>query len=199
MLWRRHVDCLRHMESVELQDASGSPNHEIEPALGINKPSLRASLDTLYAPWSCRTSVNENWSFHGSSYNKIGNIVEFGFDHRVAKSQGFYGQGTYLASQSCKAHQYTCEHCGPGKLCRCRHARWMILARVALGSPYYARQTCHGMKRPPQRESGSQLHNSVVANPGPMKGHRKARQDHQEFVIFEGAQAYPCYVIKYTV
>ena len=34
-------------------------------------------------------------------------------------------------------------------------ARWMILARVAMASPHYVKRTCKGLKRPPERSSGT--------------------------------------------
>merc|ERR1711920_217902 len=137
--------------------------------------------------------MGEQWAFHGTVEESVDKIVKFGFDHRLARNSGFYGQGTYFASQSCKAHQYTCEECGPAKECFCRHTRWLILARVAFGSPYYTRRTCKGCKRPPERDDGPKLHDCVIANPGPMEGHFRRHQDHQEIVIFESAQAYPAY------
>ena len=75
----------------------------------------------------------------------------------------------------------------------------MIVARVALGDPYYALEALRDHRRPPQRDSGSGLHQSVVANPGRMANHPKRRQAHQEFVIFDVAQAYPCFVVQYRV
>ena len=40
----------------------------------------------------------------------------------------------------------------------------------------------------------------MVAHPGPMTGHHRGQKDHQECVIFDGgAQAQPCYVLKYKV
>jgi hypothetical protein len=96
-----------------------------------------------------------------------------------------YGQGTYFASQSCKAHQYTCESHPHG--CRCPVERTLILSRVVLGDPHYAKQTLKNMVRPPERGHGQGTYDSIVANPGPMKGHQWQAQDHQEFVIFTSA------------
>merc|ERR1711968_391645 len=97
--------------------------------------------------------------------------------------------GSYFASESCKSHQYTCSHHKGG--CDCKEIRIMLLARVALGDPYYATEVDKTLRRPPQREQSSRLYDSIIANPGPMAGHQRGYQDHQEFVIFDKAQAYP--------
>ncbi len=45
---------------------------------------------------------------------------------------------------------------------------------------------------------GGGLYDCVVANPGVMNGHKMGRQTHQEFVMFELAQAYPSFVVQYV-
>merc|ERR1712060_1025166 len=101
----------------------------------------------------------------------MGEIVETGFDFRLAEP-GHYGRGTYFASQACKAHQYT----SPQK----RGVRHMLMARVALGQPYFTGHVLRDdARRPPK--NGTSTCDSVVANPGPMRGHQNGHQDHQEF------------------
>ena len=40
---------------------------------------------------------------------------------------------------------------------------------------------------------------SIVVKPGLINGHHNQLQMHQEYVIFDREQAYPCYVVQYTV
>ena len=76
--------------------------------------------------------------------------------------------------------------------------RTVIVAR--LGDPFYIKKVLKGIRRPPKRCFDHGLHDSVVANPGPMFGHHDPDgQGHQEFVIFDAAQAYPCFVVQYAV
>jgi hypothetical protein len=141
--------------------------------------------------------VQEKWLFHGTSYSKADGIIMDGFDHRLCR-RGMYGAGTYFTSQSCKAHQYTCDK-HPNSSCSCPVERTMIVARVALGDVHYTKRTLgENQRKPPTRPGGSHF-DSVIANPGQMQGHRRNLQDHQEFVIFDKGQAYPAYVIQYTV
>jgi len=73
----------------------------------------------------------------------------------------------------------------------------MLLARVALGRIHPARKVLTGRVLKPPALQGMPC-DSVVANLGPMDGHPKNHQDHQELVIFDRAQAYPCYLVYYT-
>ena len=68
---------------------------------------------------------------------------------------------------------------------------------MAWGQPYYTERVLRGDRRPPR--NGTDTHDSVVANPGPMQGHQAGQQNHQEFVIFDVAQAYPAYVVEYEL
>ena len=52
---------------------------------------------------------------------------------------------------------------------------------------------------PPERSDGQGRYHCIVANPGPMAGHQRGEQDHQEFVIFDKAQAYPMYIVEYHI
>ena len=125
-------------------------------------------------------------------------IALYGFDHRVTR-RGLYGDDTYFASQACKSHQYTCGKKGHANGCRCAVTRTVILARVALGDPFLTRATMPEARRPPKRHSSGALYDSVLVNPGFIASHPNGNQGHQEFVTFDTAQAYPCYVIEYTV
>ena len=81
--------------------------------------------------------VDEKILLHGTSWESANIIVQNGFDNRVSH-RGLYGDRNYFASEACKSHQYTCQVHKPG--CNCRHERTLIIARVALGDPYLARE-----------------------------------------------------------
>mmetsp|Transcript_79809 Transcript_79809/g.258155 ORF Transcript_79809/g.258155 Transcript_79809/m.258155 type:complete len:549 (+) Transcript_79809:106-1752(+) len=193
-LWQEYRHRIRR-----LQESNGmqvlSP---ISPRLGSMSPKLESELKILSGPEHIFEHVSERWLFHGTSYENAGKIAMGGFDNRLSR-RDMYGAGTYFTSQSCKAHQYTCDnHRGGG--CKCPVMRTMILARVALGDPYYTRRTLQETaRRPPDRENGNGHYDSVIANPGWMQNHKRQHQDHQELVIFDKGQAYPAYVIEYTV
>ena len=86
-----------------------------------------------------------------------------------------------------------------GQACKCTEERTVIVARVALGDPYYATSVRKDRRCPPERTAGRGLHQSIVANPGRMEGHHNNWQCHQEFVIFDTAQAYPTCRVHYIV
>ena len=77
--------------------------------------------------------------------------------------------------------------------------RTMILARVALGDSFLTSATMPEARKSPKRHSSGALYDSVLVNPGLIASHPNRNQDHQEFVTFDTAQAYPYYVTEYTV
>ena len=141
--------------------------------------------------------VDEKILLHGTSWNNAASIVGNGFDHRTSR-RGMYGDGVYFASAACKCHQYTCED--HNSCCSCSHQRTLIIARVVLGDAYRAKETRFHERRPPVKHSilGA-TYDSIVVNPGLVKGHHQLKQIHQEFVIFDREQAYPCYVVQYEL
>ena len=75
----------------------------------------------------------------------------------------------------------------------------MIIARVVLADYFIATRDCRNFRRPPAKNDGRHLFDSIVAHPGPMPGHSRGRKDHQEFVVFDSAQAYPAFVVYYSL
>ena len=141
--------------------------------------------------------VDEKILLHGTSYANANIIVLNGFDNRIC-CRGMYGEGVYFASAACKSHQYTCQTHKQG--CLCKHERTLIIARVALGDAYHAKETRYNERRPPVKSNTFGVpYDSIVVNPGPIKGHHQTQQIHQEFVIFHTEQAYPCYVVQYEM
>ena len=140
--------------------------------------------------------VDEKILLHGTSWDNANSIVREGFDHRTYQ-HALYGAGVYFACAACKSHQYTCEQ--HKWCCGCRSERTLIIARVALGDSYTATQTRKYERRPPVRRDSSGTYDSIVVKPGWVQGHHNQSQLHQEYVIFDREQAYPCFVVQYIV
>ena len=141
--------------------------------------------------------VDEKILLHGTSWENANSIVREGFDHRTCQN-AFYGAGVYFAGAACKSHQYTCENHKPF-CCNCGCERTLIISRVALGDSYLATETRKKERRPPLRRESSGTYDSIMVKPGAIQGHPKTKQIHQEFVIFDREQAYPCYVVQYEL
>ena len=165
-------------------------------------PCMAESQQTLDCGETLALDVDEKILLHGTSYDNADAIVREGFDHRTCQN-GLYGLGVYFACAACKSHQYTCEHFkGPQTQLKLNHEceRTLIIARVALGDSYVATGTRKNDRRPPLRSDSSLgTYDSIVVRPGLINGHPSQNQIHQEYVIFDREQAYPCFVVQYTV
>lgn len=73
----------------------------------------------------------------------------------------------------------------------------MLLARVALGEPHYVTTATRGRVAPAHPHGGR--YDSIVANIGISNGQASGRQEHREFIIFDGKQAYPEMLIYYSI
>jgi hypothetical protein len=131
---------------------------------------------------------------HGTS--AAGSIALHGFDQRLAnQTRNFYGMGIYFAEDAPKCAQYLAG------------AKTMFLSRVVLGHSFCteenkfqegagtirfaARAPCtEGGHRDTEQICGHPRHHSVVANP---VGHSPYR----EFIVYNGHQAYPEYLIEF--
>jgi len=140
--------------------------------------------------------IDEKILLDGTSWKNANSIVCEGFDNRMCQN-AFYGAGVYFACAACKSHQYTCNQ--HKKCCSCKCQRTVIIARVALGDSYVATETRKKERRPPVRSASSGTYDSIVVKPGLIKGHHKPNQVHQEYVIFDREQAYPAFVVEYTL
>eukprot|EP00928_Gymnodinium_smaydae_P027039 TRINITY_DN21038_c0_g1_i1.p1 TRINITY_DN21038_c0_g1~~TRINITY_DN21038_c0_g1_i1.p1 ORF type:complete len:322 (+),score=1.18 TRINITY_DN21038_c0_g1_i1:106-966(+) len=193
-LWQKYVAHIRSMRK-DHAHSSGKCG-SVAPLQGINRPEMRQVRCTLGMDADLSGDVNETLLLHGTTYENADCIVRSGFDNRICK-RGMYGDGVYFASEFCKSHQYTCSRCT--KACRCPGKRTVIIARVALGDPFYTDSTQFKIRRPPECRARAGLYDSIIANPGPIKGHKDGHQVHQEFVIFDMSQAYPSYVVEYDL
>lgn len=139
-------------------------------------------------------SVNEVVLLHGTHSDKIGMITQYGFDQRMARESGLYGQGVYFTDQSCKSMQYSGAPDGT--------LGYFILSRVVLGHPHIATGAMKNVKVEPfrdDRDPSKGRSNSVVVNPGTDNGGAYRAQVHREFVLFSSHQAYPELVVCFKL
>ncbi|CAE7024018.1 Tiparp [Symbiodinium sp. KB8] len=168
-----------------------------------NIPRITSTLPPQVCSWAhLDAKINEVLVIHGTTLDKTEQIAGFGFDGRLARETGLYGQGVYFTDQSCKALQYSGAVSVP---------RWgafpttgsgegfFIIARVILGHAKDAEGPLKSTKVEPPVDPGDpskgRFH-SVIAQPGTLKNQWR-RQVHREFVIFNGAQAYPELIVHF--
>ena len=163
---------------------------ELEVRQGV--PILTSNLPSRVCSWvHLDRKINEVLLIHGTTQDKIDQIATFGFDERLARESGLYGQGVYFTDQSCKSFQYS-------------GAKWQdsgcfIIARVILGHSDHATGPLKNLKVEPfvdPRNPGKGRFHSVVAQPGTPNGSGQ-KQVHREFVLFNGAQAYPEMIVHF--
>jgi len=115
---------------------------------------------------------NERLVWHGTDINNIDDIVQIGFDFRLAR-QGAIGSGIYFAASALTSHGYV------------RNGNRMLLCRLAIG------QTTPGhvqLRRPPPLDNNGNLYDSVC---GQLSGD-------EIYCVFDNRQAYPEWVIEYV-
>mmetsp|Transcript_7267 Transcript_7267/g.20133 ORF Transcript_7267/g.20133 Transcript_7267/m.20133 type:complete len:844 (-) Transcript_7267:62-2593(-) len=134
-------------------------------------------------------SLNEHYLWHGTGPAEAAGIAETGFDlEQAGSSRGaLFGRGLYFAESCLKADEYV----------RASENGWfpLILCRVTLGNvnycdaedPWELRDTFRASCR-----AGPGGHHSVLGD------REKVRQTFREFVVFDGHQAYPEYIVWYT-
>uniref|UniRef100_A0A0G4HN06 Poly [ADP-ribose] polymerase n=1 Tax=Chromera velia CCMP2878 TaxID=1169474 RepID=A0A0G4HN06_9ALVE len=125
--------------------------------------------------------INEKLLFHGTKAQSVDKIVHNSLDFRV--SQGAFGFGVYLAEFAAKSDQY-CSPSSDGSF-------WQFLVRASLGAHLQVLKKPEPTRRRPDVRDASRgkTFDSVVVSL-PMYRYR-------EFVLYDGAQAYPEFVVKY--
>lgn len=183
-LWRKYVGFVRELKA-------GLHKYGTAPE-SIN-PLLTESVERFNKSKAVDAGANETFMFHGTSFETAVKVALEGFDFRLSKKSGYYGQGTYFASQACKSHHYTNNNETNVQM------RTMIVSRVALGDIWFADKVDKDRRRPPDREGSHRPYDTVVAKPGPMPGHYQNVQTHLEAIIFGNDQAYPEFIVQYTL
>eukprot|EP00438_Fugacium_kawagutii_P014609 Skav210580 [mRNA] locus=scaffold3272:79349:90411:+ [translate_table: standard] len=127
-LWQRYQRCLRNIHDKHKRDDI-LPD-KIDPPVGDALAQFAKEIEVDPAKTECLL-------FHGTrSFDLAQQIAEEGFDNRIALSSGLYGKGTYFAAQTCKSAQYAILN-GNGTKASFSEMGTMIVARVAIGDPFY--------------------------------------------------------------
>ena len=151
---------------------------------------------------------NEQWMWHGTSRLQPASALqhEVGLDPRFAR-EGFYGRGLYLAekarySNGDAGRSYA--HCPEYPHTRTRQ---LLLVRAAVGLPHTygvrvdAKDNKRGTRyltRPPEEAPGK-LYDSVKGGPHRPASSGPGANDSECVVLYDLAQAYPEFIITYTV
>eukprot|EP00930_Biecheleria_cincta_P084306 TRINITY_DN73798_c0_g1_i1.p1 TRINITY_DN73798_c0_g1~~TRINITY_DN73798_c0_g1_i1.p1 ORF type:complete len:434 (-),score=74.87 TRINITY_DN73798_c0_g1_i1:68-1369(-) len=188
-LWTTHHNLVQLMRSdLRQRGVHSAPLH----------PSPSAVLSDLTAEYVDQDSeVLQTFLFHGTSFQTAAAIAQEGFDPWLS-GPGYYGHGTYFATQACESHQ-----CSTADKEKCngifQDLHTILVSRVASGSIWYADKVDPELLRPPLQDEVKRRYDCVVAKPGPLPGHNKLYQSLQEVVIFEKAQAYPDFIVQYFI
>eukprot|EP01086_Lenisia_limosa_P014842 TRINITY_DN4636_c0_g1_i2.p1 TRINITY_DN4636_c0_g1~~TRINITY_DN4636_c0_g1_i2.p1 ORF type:complete len:206 (+),score=10.07 TRINITY_DN4636_c0_g1_i2:52-618(+) len=137
---------------------------------------------------SLMKAAGEVYLVHGCPNIALDNIKHYGFDIRYA-SRSAFGKGIYFADQLCKSTQYINE----------MNKGHLIISRVCLGTVAEtdSSQECEDLRTEPclVNYSTGKLQN-CTCTPHHCSNSLYAKFKHNEYVIFEGAQCYPEYVIE---
>ena len=158
-------------------------------------------------------NTNEYWLFHGCDGETLKKLLHDGYDPRVSSLDGMFGGGFYLAPNSSKSNQYiSCPQCGKNSIstnggCECQNQEQLlfsiILYRAVLGDVHvalkydkkkYKGEGEHRVRRPPLKENGKDLYDSVL---GESEDYGGDRLKYREVVLYATGQAYPEYVIQF--
>ena len=109
-------------------------------------PSVSEALIDFARELKVDLAGNERLLPHGTpDCDRARGIATEGFDNRVARN-GLFGKGTYFAAQTCKSAQYATPD-GMKSKASPQMVGTMLIARVAIGDPYYAPRGCPDLSR----------------------------------------------------
>lgn len=197
-------DSMRQMELVSMEQIHNvkvwknyqhRKNQLQEELKGVKVQSVASKLKDCCSWITLDTGLNEIIALHGTNEEKAKKIEETGFDYRLSREEGLYGQGLYFSDESCKVLQYSgalCNGMPSGVGC-------IIVARLLLGDPCFTNGPRKGERVEPYKDlanPGQGRFNSVIARAG-IVGNAGQQQVHQEFVIYDGAQAYPELLLRF--
>ncbi|KAK0062248.1 hypothetical protein Bpfe_008349 [Biomphalaria pfeifferi] len=175
-----------------------SQTQKIFNEVGIVSHSTGPILTTKYLSEAMRKElyyeINEHYLFYGTKTKELENIIHKGLDSRLAVD-GILGKGIYTAERSTKSDQYADSN--DSKLT-------MILCRVVLGNVFlcepnseFVTNPVKKLYRPPCTRcletrcncEKQTLFDSVMGD---------GQFPFREFVVYEGSQIYPEYIITYV-
>jgi len=180
-LWKRYKD--------RLEEILLDPNVSYVKILTEN-----AELNEMFG---LKPSFNECYLFHGTSKAIVDLILHQGFTEKVGSLKGMFGSGVYFSENSSKSDEYAKED--ENGFC------YMFLSRVCLGKPYIAKSenevkelSTKQLRRAPflpglDPTKLTSLANCVIGDAGDQCYLKRYR----EFVVYDGAQCYPEFLLTY--
>jgi hypothetical protein len=166
---------------------SGTPEYQLL-VNELNKDGLNAKINlitrienrTLWAFYGLKKQVmpnpNEKLLFHGCKTQQVlSEIINNGFDFRIANTGGSVGAGTYFA---CKANYSDSGYC----ITNPDGTRELLICHVLVGDSVQGQA---GLRRPPSNPATGRLFDSVFNGA-------------EMFVVYDFVQCYPSYIINYS-
>lgn len=193
-VWRienhnRYLAYTRKRESIRMVNSDASKNRSMVISPPVQTTPYRMPSGALLDKAS-----NEHLLFHGTKPASVATLCNRGFDERVGSLEGLFGSGCYFAENSSKSDEYVPTN----------GQQFMFLCRVVLGSPFKTLTTHRLMRRPPciqghpeKMRCTHDLHDSLVAPPKTMDA-KAVLSKFREFIVYDGDQAYPEYLIEYS-
>eukprot|EP00418_Pyrodinium_bahamense_P050546 CAMPEP_0179164260 /NCGR_PEP_ID=MMETSP0796-20121207/80598_1 /TAXON_ID=73915 /ORGANISM="Pyrodinium bahamense, Strain pbaha01" /LENGTH=165 /DNA_ID=CAMNT_0020866685 /DNA_START=29 /DNA_END=523 /DNA_ORIENTATION=- len=143
-------------------------------------------VSNITAQLAADSTLNQFLFFHGTSTENIQKIISEGFDPSRSSGRNLFGKGTYFAENASKADYYHAS-AKPGQVVQ------ILLARVALGNAYVARQALPPTLSCPPDSGAALPFDSVIGE----KREQGGVVDHREYVIYDRYQALPAYIVEY--
>ena len=140
-LWRKYQGFVRSMQRKHRNHRKHKQHiEEIHP-------SVSDALTDFAKQINVDLPGNERLLLHGTRDFELAKaIATEGFDNRIARDGNtLYGKGTYFAAQTCKRDQYATP-AGRRKASPLMVGT-MLIARVAIGDPFYAEGQCKTLTR----------------------------------------------------
>jgi len=186
-LVRRQVVAAELPEGVRRDWNVRTNSGEVSP-IGARSPEAEGRFSKSFL-CSIDPELNEHYLWHGTGPTEAQGIASKGFDmDQAGSSRGaLFGRGLYFAESCLKADEYV----RPDD----KGLYPLILCRVTLGNVNYCDAEDPWELRESLRVScraGAGGHHSVLGD------REKVRQTFREFVVFDGHQAYPEYVVWYS-
>jgi len=170
-VFERYVQCIRRMAT------------SCEPSSGAVR-------------WSRKDNASSSWRPSGDPIegDVVRAIQKQGFDPRMARA-GMLGHGIYCAERPCKSDRYSLRSSSIPDSSSVGERSQMLLCRVALGQSYATDEPMRGLRRPPCVEGHldglpcdhDRLDSVVWVKP----------KKYREFVVFDGSQIFPEFVVEY--